>query len=83
MTTKSNSSFAGIPLEHYEEFEKVCFSNSLDILDDAKILFDREKYARSFALCVMAAEELNKALFFKLVSAGVMSLDVGFESPCI
>jgi len=75
----SNLSLSGIPPERYEEFAKICYANALNILEDAKILYDAGKYPRSYALSVIAAEELNKALFFKLVSAGIMGIENGLD----
>jgi AbiV family abortive infection protein len=76
---EDKSSLIGIREDRYEEFAEICYENALNILDNAKILFQARKYARSYALAVIATEELNKALFFKLVSAGVMSLKDGLD----
>jgi AbiV len=38
-----------------------CHNNAVDLIDDAEILFAACKYARSFALAIVAWEELGKS----------------------
>jgi AbiV family abortive infection protein len=45
-----------------------CYSNALDLLEDARILLKNRKIARAFGLCVLCLEELAK---IPLLSNGI------------
>ena len=40
-----------------------CYRNACEILEEALILFDKERYSRSSALAILAEEEFGKAFF--------------------
>jgi hypothetical protein len=46
------------------------FRNSVDLLEEAKLLRDHGKWARSYALAVLAAEEFTKSFEFKCREVG-------------
>jgi hypothetical protein len=45
------------------------FQNSVDLLEEAKLLRDHKKWARSYALAVLAAEQFTKSFEFKCEEA--------------
>ncbi len=47
-------------IEIYEKAAKATFENAIDLLDEADLLYEKEKYARAHAHADLAAEELAK-----------------------
>ena len=66
-----------ITKELYDEAALSAYENSLDLLQEAEILHSSFKYARTYALCVLAAEEFSKSFLYKCQSVGLIS-DKGF-----
>lgn len=62
-----------IAKELYEEAALSAYDNSLDLLQEAEILHNNSKYARTYALCVLAAEEFSKSFLYKCQSVGLIS----------
>lgn len=60
-------------IEIYEKAAKATFENAIDLLDEADLLYEKEKYARAHALAVLAAEELAKSAVYRFRSAGLVS----------
>jgi len=52
------------------EAANAAFQNSVDLLEEAKILSQQRKWARSYALTVLAAEQFTKSFEFKCEQAG-------------
>jgi AbiV family abortive infection protein len=56
----------------YEEAAKKSYENALDLQKDARLLYDKKRYARAYALSVLSIEELCKAYLFKGVAEGTI-----------
>lgn len=56
----------------YRQASKVALENSKMINAEARILNDKEHYARGFALSVISLEESSKAFLFRLISHDVV-----------
>ena len=52
----------------YKQASKVALDNSQKIFEEAKILYDKEHYARGLALGITSLEESSKAFLFRFVS---------------
>jgi len=57
----------------YEDGAKAAHRNSLDLLEEANILYNSSKYVRAYALCVLSSEEFVKAFLYKRISVGVIT----------
>ncbi len=58
--------------ELYEKAARSAYENCLALLEESRILADRSKFARAYALCVLGAEEFCKSFLYKGVSAGLV-----------
>ena len=54
--------------ELYKEASKIALDNSQKMYNEAKILYDKEHYARGLALGITSLEESAKAFLFRLIS---------------
>jgi len=54
--------------ENLKKGSQACYKNGNDLLFDASILFDRERYARATSLAILAEEEFSKAMILQLSS---------------
>jgi len=54
--------------ESYKEASQIALDNSQKMYDEAKILYEKEHYARGFALGITSLEESAKAFLFRLIS---------------
>ncbi|TLX66254.1 MAG: AbiV family abortive infection protein, partial [Thaumarchaeota archaeon] len=52
----------------YKQASEIALDNSQKMYDEAMILYDREHYARGFALGIISLEESAKAFLFRLIS---------------
>ncbi len=43
----------------YEVAAKAAYTNSLELLDEAKILFQHSKFPRAYSLCILSMEEFS------------------------
>lgn len=59
--------------EMYEKAARAAYDNSRSLLYEARLLGRRSKFARGYALCVLATEEFCKAFLYKSVSAGLVN----------
>jgi AbiV family abortive infection protein len=66
--------------ELFEKLAKASLDNAKSLQVDARILLEHEKYARSFALSVLAIEEMSKSYWCKMASVGVLSPEFLGES---
>src|SRR2546426_3281789 len=57
----------------YEKAARAAYRNSIALLDEARILGERSKFARAYALCILASEEFCKSFLYKGVSTGLAS----------
>jgi AbiV family abortive infection protein len=55
----------------YEKAARAAYENCLALLDESKILAEHSKFARAYALCVLASEEFCKSFLYKGVSTGL------------
>lgn len=62
-------------IELYEKGARAAFENAKDLLDDAEILLTKKRFARSFALSILASEEFAKSMIYKFRSLGLVSED--------
>src|SRR5579862_4093100 len=46
------------------------YENAKDLICDAQILFENQRIARAYALCVLSAEQFTKAVEAKIEEAG-------------
>ncbi len=58
--------------EKYEKAARAAYENCLALLDESKILAEHSKFARAYALCVLASEEFCKSFLYKGVSTGLV-----------
>jgi AbiV family abortive infection protein len=56
--------------EFYDRLARAAFENASELRDEAKLLFDKGRYARTVSLSVMSMEEQVKAIVSLLVSIG-------------
>lgn len=56
----------------YEEAVLAAYKNSLDLKDEARLLFNNSFYSCAYALAVLSFEESSKAFLYKCVSAGLI-----------
>ena len=49
--------------------------NARDLSNGAELLFNKRRYARSFALSVLSVEETGKSYLYKLASLGDLTLE--------
>jgi len=54
-----------IPFSDLKDGVKHCLNNGKRLLDDAKFLHDRKRYASAIPLYIIAYEELNKGFFLE------------------
>ncbi len=59
--------------ELYEKAARAAYENCLALLGESKILAEHSKFARAYALCVLASEEFCKSFLYKAVSAGLVT----------
>lgn len=57
--------------EIYEVAAKAAYTNCLELLDEANILYSHSKFPRAYALCILSTEELAKSYFYKCLSTGM------------
>jgi AbiV family abortive infection protein len=57
----------------YEDAARAAYTNSLNLLEEANILYKNSKYARSYALSVLSTEEFVKAFLYKCISVGLIT----------
>ena len=57
----------------FEDGAKAAYRNSLGLLEEANILYTNSKYARTYALCVLSAEEFVKSFLYKCISVGIIT----------
>jgi AbiV family abortive infection protein len=57
--------------ERYENAARAAYENCLALLDESKILAEHSRFARAYALCVLASEEFCKSFLYKGVSTGL------------
>ena len=62
--------------ELYEKAARAAYENCLALLDESKILAKHSKFARAYALCVLASEEFCKSFLYKGVSAGLVDAEL-------
>lgn len=55
------------------DLRKACWKNACDLLEEAELLFSKEKYSRAFFLGYTALEELGKYLFVCDYITGLVS----------
>lgn len=60
-------------IELYEKAAQEAFDNAKDMLDEAEILLQKKRFARSVAISVLASEEFAKSMFYKFRSLGIVS----------
>jgi AbiV family abortive infection protein len=57
--------------EIYEAAAKAAYTNCLELLQEANILYAHSKFPRAYALCILSTEELAKSYFYECLSVGV------------
>lgn len=57
----------------YEVAAKAAYTNSLELLDEAKILFQHSKFPRAYSLCILSMEEFSKSFLYKCFESGIIS----------
>jgi len=62
----------------YRKAALAAYQNSLDLLEDANILFKQSRFARAYALGALSLEEFAKAFLYRCYSAGLIT-DPGFD----
>ena len=60
---------------NYEDAARLSYENSIDLFEEAVILYNSSKYARAYSLCVLACEEFAKAFLCKCKSVGAIQAD--------
>jgi len=58
--------------ELYRKATQTALDNAFDIFEDAALLYDKEKYPRAFALCMLSLEELTKSFIYRCISVGLI-----------
>ena len=58
--------------ELYRVATQTALDNAFDIFEEAALLYDKEKYPRAFALCMLSLEELTKSFIYRCVSVGLI-----------
>jgi AbiV family abortive infection protein len=58
--------------ELYGNMAMLSYENAYYLREEAKLLFDNQRYPRAFALAVLSIEEQTKSLICKCISAGIM-----------
>jgi len=48
---------------------QLCVENAADLIEDARLLFNKNRFARCFSLCVLAMEEIGK---IEVIARGVL-----------
>src|SRR2546422_3996235 len=66
----------------YEKAAKAAYENSLDLLNEASILYEHGRYARACALTVFSCEEFAKAFLYKCNASGLI-IDKKFEKDIL
>ena len=64
----------------YQNCSAECLKNAESLLEDAKILLDRKKYASAQSLSVTALEEVGKAIILELVDLNYYDKDLAKKS---
>ncbi len=59
---KEFSLFDDKTAENLRESSHACYSNGIELLEEANILYDHERYARAVSLAILAEEEFAKGL---------------------
>lgn len=67
------------PSKVLEESIAVTTKNAEALLDDAKLIFDWDRFSTAFALAVLAQEELAKAFLLQLVADGALPWERGVQ----
>jgi len=57
----------------YEDAARAAYRNSLGLLEESNVLYKNSRYARSYALCVLCAEEFAKSFLYKCTSAELIT----------
>ena len=52
----------------YKEAAVKSYENALDLQKDAKLLYNKKRFARAYSLSVLSIEELSKAYLYKGIS---------------
>ena len=59
---------------------KKSYANAIDILDEARLLFDSKKYSRAYSLCQLSIEEFAKApLLFGVLMERLERSEIDYE----
>lgn len=66
---KSDKSILKIPLDKIDEGINLCLRNASQFCSDANILVEQKSYGHALGLCILATEELGKAMMLKEQSA--------------
>ena len=51
--------------KRYLEAAHAAYQNSLELLEEARLLYNNSRYARAFSLAVLASEEFSKSFLYK------------------
>jgi AbiV family abortive infection protein len=61
-----------LPQEAFFALYRSAHNNAIDLLGDAEILFEKERYSRAYALAFTALEEISKSQLAADVSTGLI-----------